>query len=72
MIKNYIKMKKAEFKVKATLYGTIASMMDSYKEYMPALKSLADFAKDYQGADFQNDFIGKLAEVIHYDVNGKE
>lgn len=72
MIKNYIKMKKAEFKVKTTLYGTIADVMDSYKEYMPAIKSLVDFAKDYQGNDFQNDFMEKLAEVIHYDVNGKK
>lgn len=72
MIKEYIKMKRAEFKLKAMVYGTVANVTDKYKEYAPAIEKILDYAKNYQGADFQNDFTGKMAEVIHYDVNGKE
>lgn len=72
MIKEYIKMKKAEFKVKAMVYGTITNVADKYKEYAPAIEKMVEFAKSYQWADFQNDFMGRLAEVIHYDVNSKE
>lgn len=72
MIKEFIKMKKAEYKVKAMVYGTIADIADGYKEYKPAIERIFGFAKDYTGANFQTDFIKELAEVIHYDVNGKK
>lgn len=72
MIINYIKMKKAEFKIKAMAYRAIAEMADGFKEYKPAIEKLFNFAKNYQGNDFQSDFMKELAEVVHYDVNGKE
>lgn len=72
MIKNYIKMKKAEYKVKAMVYGTIADIADGFKEYKPAIERILEFAKSYSGSNFQTDFMKELAEVIHYDVNGKK
>lgn len=65
MIKNYFIMKKNEWKIKGILYGTVASLMDSQKEISGLLQKMYIALKDVSTEDFQNEFIGKLAEIIH-------
>lgn len=65
MIKNYFIMKKNEWKIKGILYGTVASLIDSQKEISELLQKMYIALKDVSTEDLQNEFIGKLAEIIH-------
>lgn len=68
MIRNYIKMKKAEFKIKAVVLGAIAEIVSGDKNTIGAIRKLFDFAKNYQDNDFQKDFVSALADIIHNDT----
>lgn len=65
MIRNYIKMKKNEWKIKATVYGTIATVIDNQKEVLSMLQKLYIALKDVPADDLQKEFIDKLVEIIH-------
>lgn len=65
MIKNYIIMKKNEWKIRAMVYGTIASLMDNQKEILGLLQKMYISLKDVPTEDLQKEFISKLAEIIH-------
>lgn len=67
MIRNYIKTKKAEWKIKATVYGAIAALIDSQKELLSMIQKLYIALKDVPAEELQEEFISKLAEVIHKD-----
>lgn len=62
---NYFKMKKAEWKVKATLFGAIADIIDNQKEVLELLQKMYIALKDVTAEDLQKEFISKLAEIIH-------
>lgn len=65
MIKNYIAMKKNEWKVKAMIYGAIAAVIDNQKDIFELLKKMYASLKDVSMDEIQKEFINKLAEIIH-------
>lgn len=71
MIKNYIIMKKNEWKIRAMVYGTIASLMDNQKEILGLLQKMYISLKDVPTEDLQKEFISKLAENIHNENKDK-
>lgn len=71
MIRNYIRTKKAEWKIKATVYGTIAALIDNQKELMSMIQKLYIALKDVPAEELQEEFISKLAEAIHKDNSDK-
>lgn len=62
---NFIRMKIAEWKVKAMFYGTIATLLDNQKEIAELLQKMYVGLKDVSADDLQKEFISKLAEIIH-------
>ena len=58
-------MKRNEWKIKAMVYGTIASLMDNQKEILGLLQKMYIALKDISADDLQKEFISKLAEIIH-------
>lgn len=71
MIKNYIKMKKNEWKIKATVYGAIAALIDNQKELLSMLQKMYVALKDVPAEELQKEFISRLAEIIHEEVKDK-
>lgn len=71
MIKNYIKMKRNELKIKAMLYGAIAALMENQKETLKLLQKMFIALKDVPAEDLQKEFISKLAEIIHEENTDK-
>ncbi len=63
----YFKMKKNEWKVKATIYGIIASVMDNQKEIIEFVQKLYDSLKNVSAEDMQKELITKIAELVHQD-----
>lgn len=71
MIKNYIRTKKAEWKIKATIYGAIATIIDNQKELLSMLQKLYIALEDVPAEELQKKFIAKLTEIIHNDNKDK-
>lgn len=71
MIKNYIKMKKSEWKIKAMLYGTVATLIDNQKEILELLPKMYIALKDVSAEELQKEFISKLAEIVHDENKDK-
>lgn len=67
----YFKMKKNEWKVKAMFYGTIATLLDNQKDVLNLLQKIYIALKDVPAEDLQNEFISKLAEIIHEENKDK-
>lgn len=67
MIKNYITMKKNEWKLKAMLYVTVVALIDNQKELLAMLQKLYTALKDFPVEELQSEFISKLVEIIHKD-----
>ena len=65
MIRNYIKMKKNEWRIKATIYGTIAALIDNQKDLLLMIQKLYVALKDVPAEELQKEFIATLAEIIH-------
>lgn len=65
MIKNYVIMKRNEWKVKAMLYRTIATLIDNQKELSSMLQKLYVALKDVSAEELQKEFVAKLVEIIH-------
>lgn len=64
---NFIRMKRAEWKIKAMFYGTIATLIDNQKEVVELLQKMYIALKDVPADELQKEFISKLAEIIHED-----
>lgn len=62
---NYFKMKKNEWKVKAALYGAIATVIDEQEEFWDLLTRLYVALKDVSAENLQHELVNKLAELIH-------
>ena len=67
----YLKMKKAEWKIKAMFYGTIAAFIDNQKEVLVLLQKIYTALKDVPAEELQKEFISKLAEIIHEEDKDK-
>lgn len=50
---NYFRMKKAEWKVKATLFGAIAGIIDNQKEVLGLLQKMYIALKDIPSEELQ-------------------
>ena len=70
MIKNYIIMKRNEWKVKAMLYGAIATFIENQKEVLELLRKMYVALKDVPAEELQKEFISKLAEIVHEENKG--
>lgn len=68
---NFIRMKRAEWKIKAMFYDTIAALLDNQKEITELLQKMYVALKDVSVDDLQKEFISKLAEIIHEDNKDK-
>lgn len=62
---NFIKMKRAEWKIKAFVYCTIANIMDNQKELICFLQKMYTSLKDVPADEFQSKIISKLDDIIH-------
>jgi hypothetical protein len=62
---NYIRMKRAEWKIKATLYNAIAALIDNQKEIVELLQKMYTALKDVPTENLQKEFISNLAEIVH-------
>ena len=65
---SYFIMKRNEWKVKAMFYGIIAQIMDNQdeiKDVINLVKMLYEELQDIPTENLQQEFIGKLAEIIH-------
>ena len=65
MIRNYIKMKKNEWRIKATVYDFIATIINNQNEFLSLIQKLYIALKDVPTEELQKEFVGKLAEIIH-------
>ena len=68
---NYFRMKKAEWKIKATFFGAIASIIDNQKEGLSLLQKMYIALKDIPVEDLQKEIVAKLAEIIHNENKDK-
>lgn len=65
----YFKMKKNEWKIRNTIYNSILGFMENKKDIVNTAKKLFDSVKDMSVEDIRDEFIGKLAEIIHEESN---
>ena len=64
MIREYIRMKKNEWKVKAQFYGVISSFLDSQKDIVNFVRKLYNALKDVEGAELRDMLVSKIVEAI--------
>lgn len=61
----YFKMKRAEWKLRASLYKTVLTLIDQKKEITELLKRMYAALKDVSADQLQQELIAKFAEIIH-------
>lgn len=61
----YFKMKKNEWKIRNAIYKGILSFIESKKDIVNTVKELFDSVKDMSAEDIRDEFIGRLAEIVH-------
>lgn len=61
----YFKMKKNEWKIKNAIYNSILGFMENKKDIVNTAKKLFNSVKDMSAEDIKDEFIGKLAEIVH-------
>ncbi|MCM1059622.1 MAG: hypothetical protein NC452_04950 [Eubacterium sp.] len=67
----YFKMKKNEWKIRNAIHDSILGFMENSKDIVNIAKKLFDSVKDMPAEEIRDEFIGKLAEIIH-EENNKE
>lgn len=65
----YFKMKISEWKIRNAIYNSILGFMESKRDIVNTAKKLFDSVKDMSAEDLRDEFIGKLAEIIHEESN---
>lgn len=65
MIRQYFRMKKAEWQVKGMFYGTILSVVNEHEDAIETLKNLWESVKGKSGDELRTEFIMALAAIIH-------
>lgn len=61
----YFKMKKNEWKIKNAIYNSILGFMKNKQDIVNIAKKLFDYVKDMSGEEIRDEFISKLAEIVH-------
>lgn len=62
-------MKIKQRKIKNAIYDSILLFIDNKKDILSTAKKLFDSVKDIPAEDIRDEFIGKLAEIIHNNNN---
>ncbi len=65
----YFKMKKNEWKIRNAVYNSILAFMENKKDIVNTARKLFDSVKDMSAEDIRDEFIGKLAEIVHDESN---
>ncbi len=65
MIRNWFAMKKKEISLKITLYTVIEKVITEQKDITDLLSDLYAALKDVPFNELKDEFLGKLAEIIH-------
>nr|DAM62682.1 MAG TPA: hypothetical protein [Caudoviricetes sp.] len=65
MIRNWFVMKKKEISLKITLYSVIEKVIAEQKDITTLLSNLFTVLKDVPLNELKDEFLGKLAEIIH-------
>jgi hypothetical protein len=65
MVKNWFIMKKKEITLKITLYTAIEKVIAEQKDITTLLSNLFTVLKDVPLNELKDEFLGKLAEIIH-------
>lgn len=65
MFRNWIVMKKKEIALKLTLYTVIEEVVAEQKDIATLLSNLYMTLKDVPMTDLKDEFLRKLAEIIH-------
>lgn len=65
MIRNWFIMKKKEITLKITLYTVIEKVISEQKDIATLLSNLYVSLKDVPFDQLKDEFLGKLAEIIH-------
>ncbi|MBD5115628.1 MAG: hypothetical protein HDT46_10620 [Ruminococcaceae bacterium] len=68
----YFKMKKMQWRVKIALYDAVLGFMDNKRDIMNTAKKLFDSVKDVPAEDIRDEFIGKLAEIVHEEAEANK
>lgn len=68
---NYFRMKKAEWKIKAILFGVIVGIIDNQEEILNLFQKMFIALKDVPTEDLQKELVAKLAEIIHAENKDK-
>lgn len=71
MIRNYFRMKKNEWKIKAMIYSTMATLIDNQKEVLELLHKMYVTLKDVPAEELQKELVAKLTEIIHDENKDK-
>lgn len=64
-MKYFFKMKLNEWKIKAQLYGIIASFMDNQKDIAEFVTRMYTALKDVEPDELKEALISRLAELAH-------
>ncbi len=68
----YLKMKRAEWNVKAKFYGAIASLLEEQGDILELLQNLYAALKDVPAEELRGEFISRLTELIHEENKNKK
>lgn len=68
----YFKMKRKQWKIKNAVYDGILEFMENKKDIVNTAKKLFEAVKDVPAEDIRDEFIGKLAEIIHAESRKKK
>lgn len=71
MIKNYITMKKNEWKINSIIYSTIVALIDNQNDVFELIQKMYVALKDIPAEELQNELVGKLAEIVHEENTRK-
>lgn len=65
MLRKYIKAKRAEIKVKAAIYTTIANFIDNKKDIIELIHKAYEALKDVPAEELQKELVNRIAEIAH-------
>jgi len=65
MLKNYFRMLKNKWKIKAMIYEVAANVIDNHKDIFELAQNLFISLKDVPLEQLHEEFIMQLAEIIH-------
>lgn len=71
MIK-YLKVKKMEIEFKYALYSSVRSIIKEQAQLLALMQRLYAALQDVPEEELKNEFVSKMAEIVHEANRGKE